>query len=192
MGYFIIVGLFFIVVSLVTGLIGGLLYFCYLPFKKRFLKSGKLTLIRSRQINKAYIFILFIIAVSQTYIVFFPTDNFYKEEFKINTGFELASSANIIGKKSDIPDFHGDYEASAIIQLDKDDYIKLKTEFSEDLNFEIDTSSQKIGRTQSYFTLTKDIKESQIEVVYSNIKKDWFRIAFLKDGQTIIFESSST
>ena len=124
--------------------------------------------------------------------MFFPTDSFYKEEFNLNTGLDLPSSADIIDKSSDIPDFHGDYEASAIIQLDKDDYNKLKTKLSKDLNFKIDTSSQKIGVTQSYFGLTKNIKENQIEVVYGSIKKEWFRVAFLKDGQTIIFERSSS
>jgi hypothetical protein len=192
MGYFIIVGLFFGVISLAVGLIGGVIYLCYLPFKRRLLKSGKLTLIHSRQINKVYVFVLFIIAVSQTYIVFFPTDSFYKEEFNLNTGLDLPSSADIIVKSSDIPDFHGDYEASALIRLDKDDFIKLKTELSKDTNFQLDTSSQPIGRTQSYSTVSKDIEESQIEVIYGNIKEEWFRVAFLKDGQTIIFERSST
>ena len=192
MGYFVIVGLFFGVISLVVGLIGGVIYLCYLPFKKRLLKSGKLTPIRSRQINKAYVFVLFVIAASQTYIVFFPTDSFYKEEFNLNTGLDLPSSSDIIIKSSDIPDFHGDYEASAMIRLDKDDFIKLKTELSKDANFQLDTSSQPIGRTQSYSTVSKDIKESQIEVIYGNTTKEWFRVAFLKDGQTIIFERSST
>lgn len=35
MGYFIIGGLLFIAVSLLTGLIGGLIYLCYLPLKKQ-------------------------------------------------------------------------------------------------------------------------------------------------------------
>lgn len=192
MGYFVIIGLFFGVISLVVGLIGAVIYLCYLPFKKRLLKSGKLTPIRSRRINKAYVFVLFIIAVSQTYIVFFPTDSFYKEEFNLNTGFNLPSSANIIVKSSDIPDFHGDYEASAMIRLDKDDFIKLKTKLSKDTNFQLDSSSQPISRTRSYSMVSKDVKESQIEVIYGNIKKEWFRVAFLKDGQTILFERSST
>lgn len=192
MGYFIILGLFFGIISLVVGLSGGVIYLCYLPFKKRLLKSGKLTSIRSRQINKAYVFVLFIIAVSQTYIVFFPTNSFYTEEFNLNTGLELPSSADIIEKSSDIPDFHGDYEASAMIRLDKEDFIKLKTQLSNDANFQLDTSSQPIGRTQSYSAVSKDIKETQIEFIYGNIKKEWFRVAFLRDGQTIIFERSSS
>lgn len=192
MGHFVIVGLFFGVISLVVGLIGSVIYLCYLPFKKLLLKSGKLTPIRSRQINKAYVFVLFVIAASQTYIVFFPTDSFYKEEFNLNTGLDLPSSSDIIIKSSDITDFHGDYEASAMIRLDKDDFIKLKMELSKDTNFQLDTSSQPIGRTQSYFTVSKDIKESQIEVIYGNTTKEWFRVAFFKDGKTIIFERSST
>ncbi len=192
MGYFIIGGLLFIAVSLLTGLIGGLIYLCYLPLKKRLLKSGKLTLIRSRQINKVYIFILFIIASSQTYFAFFPTNSFYKDEFKFNTSLDLPSSADIVDKDSEYPDLHGDYWASAIIKLDETDYTKLKAEISKLNDFQIDTTSQKIGITREYDILTKDIKESDLEIVFFNTKKQWFKLAFLKDKRTIIFERSSS
>jgi len=165
MGYFIIGGLLFIAVSLLTGLIGGLIYLCYLPFKNRLFKSGKLTLIRSRQINRAYVLILFIISSSQTYFAFFPTNSFYKDEFKFNTGLDLPSSADIIDKDSEYPDLHGDYWASAIIKLDESDYTKLKADISKLNDFQIDTTSQKIGITYDF--LTKDIKESDLEIVFS-------------------------
>lgn len=192
MGYFIIGGLLFLAVSLLTGLIGGIIYWCYLPFKKRLLKSGKLTLIRSRQINNTYIFILFIIASSQTYFAFFPRNSFYIDEFKFNTGLDLPTSADIIDKDSEYPDLHGDYWASAIIELDESDYSKLRADISKLNDFQIDTTSQKIGITREYDILTKDIKESDLDVVYFNLKKEWLKVAFLKDKRTIIFERSSS
>jgi len=192
MGYFIIVGLNFGAVSFVVGLMGGLFYLCYIPFKNMLLKHGRLSPIRSSQINMLYIFGLFTFSVFQTYTLFFPSDSFFKDEFYYNTGLKIPASANIMIKSSDIPDFHGDYEASAMIRLGKEDFINIKMKLSKDSVFQIDTTSQPIGRTQSYFTASKGIDENQIQEIFANLKEEWFRVAFLKDGQTIIFERSST
>ena len=192
MGYFIIGGFVFIMACILTALIGGLIYLFYLPIKKSLLKSGKLTPVRSRQINKVYILILLIVASSQTYFAFFPTNSFYKDEFKFNTGLELPSSANIIDKSCEYPDLHGDYWASAIIELNETDYQKLKVEISKLNEFQVDTTSQKIGITSEYDILTKGIKESDLKIVFFNKRKEWFKVAFLKDKRTIIFERSST
>ena len=47
--------LFIIIVIIVTGLFGGLLYLIYLPFKNRLTKSGKLTGKLNQRINRAFI-----------------------------------------------------------------------------------------------------------------------------------------
>jgi len=47
--------LYLIIFPIITGLIGGLLYSIYLPFKIRLLKSGKLTKRLSKRINLIYI-----------------------------------------------------------------------------------------------------------------------------------------
>jgi hypothetical protein len=192
MVYYMIVAVIFLIICLEFGLVGGLLYLCYLPIKRRLLKSGKLTISRSRQINKVYIVLLIIISITQTYFAFYPPDSFYKDEFKYNSGIDLPSSAKIIDKNSDYPDFHGDYWASAIIKLDERDYYKLKSDISKLNDFQIDTTSQKIGITNEYAILTRDVKESDIDIVFLNTKKEWFKVAFLKDKRTIIFERSST
>ena len=192
MGYFIIGAIVFLFVCVGIGLIGGFFYLIYSPFKRRLFKSGKLTTLRSKQINKAYILILFIIASSQTYFAFFPTDSFYKDEFKYNTGLDLPSSADVIAKDSEYPDMHGDYWASAVIKLNEKDFAKLRADISKLNDFQIDTTSQKIGITREYDILTKNIQEKDLKEVFFNSKKEWFKVAFLKDKQTIIFERNST
>ncbi len=192
MGHIIFPIIIFLLICIVVGLAGGLLYLIYLPFKKKFLKSGELTKIKNRQINKVYVLVLLVIALSQTYFAFFPKDSFYIDEFKSNTGIELPLSAHIISKSSNYPDMHGDYSAVAIIKLDRIDFKELEINLSKLAYIEVDTSSQKIGATIEYFDLAKNIKDNQIEVVFTNVKKEWFRVAFLNDMQTIIFERSST
>jgi hypothetical protein len=44
-----------IIVAISTGLSGGLIYLVYLPFKRRLQKSGKLSDLRNRQINRSFI-----------------------------------------------------------------------------------------------------------------------------------------
>lgn len=54
---------FIIIVVIVIGLFGGLLYLVYLPFKKRLKKSGKLTDKLNRQINWTFILLLCLVGV---------------------------------------------------------------------------------------------------------------------------------
>ncbi|MBX7204031.1 MAG: hypothetical protein K1X81_01275 [Bacteroidia bacterium] len=195
MDNFIVGLLLFLVEIFVISIIGGLIYLIYLPIKKKLLKSGKLTLSLSQKINRIYIssfFICFLILFSFSYIGVFPRDSFYIEEFKYNTGLELPDSAEIITKDASYPDFFGDFWAAAIIELSTEDYEKLKNNISHLKNFKIDTTSQKIGITEAYNVLTKEIKESDLDIVFFNNKQHWFKVAFLKDKRTIIFERSSS
>lgn len=122
------------------------------------------------------------------YTAFYPRDSFYEDDFTTHTGIKLPSSADILDKAATYPDFNGDYWSAAIIQLDESDYRKLKMKLSMTPYFIEVTEPQKIGITNSYYQLTKDIKESEIEVTYKNTKKEWFRVAFLTDKKRIIFE----
>ncbi len=126
------------------------------------------------------------------YTAFYPTDSFYEDEFEYNTGIKLPPSADILDKDASYPDQHGDYWSAAIIQLNESDYSKLKTELSKATNFEEDTTQHKIGVTTDYIRLTDDIKKNEIQIVYSNKKEQWFKIAFLTDKKRIIFERASS
>ena len=167
------------------------MYLIYLPFKKHLLKSGKLTSSLNQKINRTYILLLLTIVCYSTYTAFYPPDSFYKEEFKYNTDVELPQSAEIIDKDSDYPDFHGDFAASAIIKLNEVDYAKLKTEIAELKNYEVD-ETREIGITQECRSLIKNISDSDMDIVLKKIDGVWFKVAFLKDKKTIIFERSSS
>ena len=143
-------GIFGLIISLVilvvVGFGGGLLYLIYLPIKKRLLRNGKLTKDRSRHINVAYIFILVLFPAYVTFDAFYPSTSFYEEEFKTVTLREIPKSAKFIEKTSSYPDFHGDYCSSSQIKLSKTDYYNLLTELNLDKkitkNGEIISSSE--------------------------------------------------
>ncbi|MFK5981521.1 MAG: hypothetical protein QM499_01305 [Flavobacteriaceae bacterium] len=192
MGYLIIAGFVFLMVCIAYGFAGGLLYLIYLPFKKKLIKKGKLTKQKSKLINRLYIGLIFLLAVFSTWTAFFPMNGFYKEEFENNTELKFPESGKIISKDSEYPDFHGDYWAAAIIEVNEKDFKKLKDELINSENFIVDTSNKKIGITREFDNLIKNIEYEDIEIVFLNKTKEWFKIAFLKDGKTIIFERSST
>ena len=191
-----IVGLFLLLFAgLIIGIIGGLFYLIYLPFKKNRLTTGKLTERTSRKINKTYIIFLSIcslILFAISYNDVFPNDDFYTEEFTLYTGIKLPASADIKEKDASYPDFFGDFSAVAIIELNSNDYDKLKKDISQLKNFQVDTTSQKIGVTDIFETLAEKIKKSDIEIVFLKSDAEWFKLAFLKDGRTIILEKQSS
>ena len=192
MGYFIIGGIVFIMVCIAYGLGGGLLYLIYLPFKKRMIKNGRLTRRNSRLINSTYVSLILLIAIFSTWTAFFPMNGFYRDEFENNTGLEFPDSGKIIAKDSEYPDLHGDYWATAIFEVNELDFKTIKTDLQRNKNFQVDTTSQRIGITREFDELTKGIKEDNIEIVYFNKNKEWVKVAFMNDGKTIIFERSSS
>lgn len=177
------------------GIIAGLIYLVFFPFKKSLLNSNKINSKQGRYFDIIYISICsicFLFLFTLTYMGVFPDESFYIDEFKRNTGIELPNSANIIKKDATYPDQHGAYWSGAIIELDKSDFKKLKVDISKLATFQIDTTSQKIGISQSYKVLADDILETDLDIVFYNINEQWFKLAFLKDGRTIIFERSSS
>ncbi len=192
MGYLIIGAILFLIVCIAYGLGGGVLYLIYLPFKKRLIKNGKLTIQRSRLINQLYISLIFLMAIFSTWTAFFPMNGFYEDIFENNTELEFPKSGKIIAKDSEYPNFHGDYWAAAIFEVNNEDFQNLKTKLMNMENFQIDTSNQKIGIPREFDNLISNIEYKDIEIVFFNKTKEWFKVAFLKDGKTIIFERSSS
>lgn len=192
MSYVIIVGIVFIIACITYGLGGGLLYLIYLPFKKRMIKNGRLTRRNSRLVNATYISLILLFVIFSTWTAFFPMNGFYSDEFENNTGLKFPDSGKIIAKDSEYPDWHGDYWAVAIFEVNELDFKTIKTDLQRNENFQVDTTNQRIGITREFDELTKGIKEDNIEIVYFNINKEWFKVAFMNDGKTIIFERCSS
>jgi hypothetical protein len=176
-----IIGLFLVVI-LVIGVLTAILYFLY----KWLVKKGQ---------KKIGILILITILGFLTfsiYTAFYPLDEFYEQQFEIHTGLDFPKTGRIVSKDSNYPDQHGDFWASAIVELDTEEYAALKIKLLNEQDFQIDTTGQGIGITTAYRELTKNINKEDIEVVYVKTGKLWFKVAFLKNKKTIIFERSSS
>lgn len=176
----------FFVILIVVGIVGGLIYLLYLPIKKRFIKNGKLTKDRSRQINIAYVSILVLFSAYQTYYAFFPRRSFYEQEFKTVTLREIPKSADFIEKTSSYPDFHGDYCSSSQIKISKADYEKLFSELSLDKRF------IKNGQAISSAEFNKSLgNKSSKKIAYNFIRQiegqedHYLFIGFYDDKETV-------
>lgn len=176
----------FLLILIVVGLAGALLYLFYLPIKKRLIKNGKLTRYRSRQINRVYVFVLFLFSAYQTFVAFFPSRSFYEDEFKTVTLREIPKSAEFIERSSSYPDLHGDYCSSSQIKLSEADYQKLLSELIFDNS--LTKNGQLIGSAE--FTKSLGDKNSK-KIVHQFIRQikgqeDHFLfIGFYEDRKTI-------
>ncbi|MAO32841.1 MAG: hypothetical protein CL824_04975 [Crocinitomicaceae bacterium] len=86
---------------------------------------------------KALLLIPLLIFSFFIYKGFYPSENFYREEFKDATGLELPKSVKFISKTATYPDFQGEYQSRSIINVGKEFYKhlykQLKTKgFSEE------------------------------------------------------------
>jgi len=175
-----------LVILVVVGLLGGGLYLLYLPIEKRLLKSGKLTKNRSREINISYAIVLFLFSAYQTFDAFFPSESFYKQEFKTVTLREIPKSAEFIEKTSSYPDFHGDYCSSSQIKLSKADYQKLLIELQNDKR--ITKNGEQIGFEEFNKTLGNKKQSKFIHEFTRKIKDEedhYLYIAFYDDKETV-------
>ena len=172
----------FLVIILAIGIPTTILYFLYKWLAKKGQKKIGLLLL---------IAILGYLTYS-IYTAFYPLNEFYEYEFEYNAGLDFPKTGIIVKKDSNYPDQHGDYWASAIIELDTKEYESIKTKLINQKNFQIDTTQQGLGITKNYRELTKTIDKEDIEIIYFNTKKQWFKVAFLKNKRTIIFERSSS
>ena len=180
-------GLFiFIILTFLLGLVGGLIYLVYLPFRNRFLRKGRLTKPRSKQINTIYICIIVVISAYLTFDAFFPGKSFYENEFKTVTLRDLPKSAKFVEKAASYPDLHGGYFSSSQIRLSKTDYNNLLYELTNDNRI---AKSREI-RGAEEFSKTLGDKESK-NIIYGFTRQitgkenHYLFIGFYNDGQTI-------
>ena len=182
----------FIMICIIIGIAGGVVYLFYNFFRYRLIQSGKLSLRLDSQINKFYIISLILIAVISTYLAYFPTDDFYFNEFKSVTLRKVPSSAEIIKKKASYPDVHGKYCSSCLVQLSKADYIKLYNEINQDPRFK--KNGEILNAEEFDHVLSSDKRDHInhfIQRVDSNRYGPYSYIGFLNDSGTIIINKHS-
>ncbi|NMH29397.1 hypothetical protein [Flavobacterium silvaticum] len=164
---------------------GFLLYLPYLPIRNLLLKTGKITSENGKTIGRIYISLIILFEIFIIFEAIFPSDDFYRQEFKTITYRELPQSAAFISKDSSYPDFHGDYGSSAQIKLSETDFISLKTEMANDSGFEV--SNQSRGSAEIDYT-HQNIADSAISIRFvqkTNAESKYRSIEFLNDQRTI-------
>lgn len=176
----------FTLTCLFFGLVGGVLYLIYVPFRNKLKQNGKLSVNRSKKINWIYILVLLVFCIYQTYDSFFPSESFYEEEFKEVTLRDFPKSAEFISKNASYPDFHGDYCSSSQIKLSKEDYQRLLLELKVDNR--ITKNGENIGFEEFFKTLgEKKSDKFAYEFTRSMEGEEdhYLYIAFYDDNQTI-------
>lgn len=138
--------------------------------------------------------ILFIIVPIWTayeiYFAIYPPESFYIFEFEYHTGLVLPNSVEFIAKDASYPDIHGDYWSAAVVRLSTEDFNQLKNHFFEQPRMQLDTTTHGIGIGTDFVDLTSDLKLSTIDLTFVSTRW-WFKVAFLNDGRTLIFEQFS-
>jgi hypothetical protein len=123
------------------------------------------------------------------YTAFFPTDSFYKDDFKEVTGIEFPDNGEIIYKSATYPDQFGDYGSTSIVKVDK--------EFYERLEGQIKTKGLADNKEEEG---PFDLREVSKEIGTKKIEKEFsvtadggvfYYVGFLSDKETIIVQRQS-
>ena len=182
--------LLFIIALLIFLSIWGFLIIIVKLIEYHWLKK-KIIPSKYRKKLRVSIFIaIIILSAFETLTAFYPLNGFYKSEFELNTGINFPASGKIVRKDSWYPDFQGDYWAAAVFEVSETDYSDILNQLKKSEDFKIDTTRQGIGITVDFRELMKNYKEEDFVITFTKIKKEWFKVAFLKDRKTIVFERS--
>ena len=139
---------------------------------------------------KALLMITLLIISLFIYKGCYPSEDFYREEFKEATGIELPKSAKFIYKTATYPDFQGEYSTKFIINVGKHFYKHL----DKKLRIKGFSENQKNGRHKISFPEKIKSKSSKIKYLLSiekwdsrpHIKCNYF--GFIEDEESIAVE----
>ncbi len=118
----------------------------------------------------------------------YPTEEFYKQDFKEVTGINLPESTNFQFKTAGYPDHFGDQTFVSIINVGAAFHKNLEKELN---NNGLSENDQRIGCVEMYNAKAK-LAGLSIEREFSKEEGDKFLyIALLSDKETIIVQRSS-
>lgn len=104
-----------------TGIISGLAYLIYLPFKKRLIKSGRLNENRNRQIKRTILFSAFLLLIVLYYVKGYRTSS--KERLEKISAVKLPENFKVL--KDEYQDMLQDYSVLFDIQFDRNSTTEL-------------------------------------------------------------------
>lgn len=120
---------------------------------------------------------------------YYPSEEFYKNDFKDVTGIDLIDSAKFKFKTAGFPDHHGDYMSVSLIQLDSETYKDLPEEL---LNNKLTENSNRLGGKEMD-KAKKKLKNLTIEKEFSRSADGvFYYVAFLSDHKSILVQRSSS
>jgi len=138
--------LIFALIFLIIIIPVGLTYLVYRWLTKKGYKIIGLTILATISIWSIYSF----------YTAFYPTDSFYEDEFKNNTGLDFPKSGDFLTKDASYPDIHGDYSATALFRTNKNEFNLILNSIQMDAKFQLDTIQFKFNSAN----FDKTIKET--------------------------------
>jgi hypothetical protein len=119
----------------------------------------------------------------------YPSNDFYKQDFRTVTGLDFPENGVINYKTASYPDQHGDYTSISIIDVDELFYNKLRTHLLS-IGFKDETNP--VGSTQ-FSEEMNHISEQDIIGGLSLTEGygTYYYVGFLSNRRTIIVERSS-
>ncbi len=167
---------FFILIYFLLLLLSGyLLYKLYRWFERN-------------RYHKAGIIILCTIVLSVIYFVYtaiYPTDDFYKDEFKYYFKTDFPASGEILDKDASYPDFHGDYVAAFVMTVNQKDYSNLINKFRSDKRYTIDKSL--VRGSKQLDNISSEFEQDKQVISFSCLEEEHdLSIGFYKDNKIVV------
>jgi hypothetical protein len=124
------------------------------------------------------------------YTAFYPTEEFYKEDFQQVTGAKFPENAVIEYKWASYPDQFGDYSSISLVKADKAFYTQLLSQIHE-RGF-TKPGEEDIGLME-YNRIKNQLEDRKIEQEYSVSKSGGlvYYVGFLSDKETMIVQKTS-
>ncbi len=128
------------------------------------------------------------------YTAFFPTDSFYKEDFKEVTGIDFPENGEIMYKSSTYPDQFGDYRSTSIVKVDKEFYERLKGQLkTKGLVDYLDEKEEDSSGPYNSKEIDREIGVEKIEKAFSMTVESgvFYYVGFLSDRETLVVQRQS-
>jgi len=149
------------------------------------------SILRKKTVNPKWRILAFIPIFIVGYFVydaFYPSSEFYKEDFKEVTGIELPKNSEFEYKTAGYPDTHGDYSSVSIIEIGAEFYKKLQLDLPKN---GLTENGQTIGCTEMD-NAKQNMNGLKIEREFSKENEDkFYYVAFLSDKKTILVQRLS-
>ncbi|MFN3403503.1 MAG: hypothetical protein ACK40G_05355 [Cytophagaceae bacterium] len=123
------------------------------------------------------------------YTAVYPTERFYREDFKEVTKTDLPQSAKFIYKSATLPDHFGDYSSVALIKTDSSFIKDLKINL---LNLGFKYNFDKISSPELSEAMTKTGESYLIdELALEQDFGKYYYVGFFSDGESIVVNRTS-